>query len=143
MILPAIYVHSSSGIPYAEAIVRGAKPIETRSRDVLARFVGQRVLIIRTRNGKPSDVVGSAIISRKDFHTVQELDAMRDQTLIPPGSKFDCHGRGKWCYTMKLSMAYEKPVPLSAYTIISRTRSWAMLEEQEIKGGFNHDQRQE
>lgn len=133
MILPAIYVHSSTGIPYAEAIVRGAKPIETRNRDVLARFVGQRVLIIRTRNGKPSDVVGSAFIASKAFRTAQELDAMRDQTLIPPGSKFDCHGKGKWCYTLKWSSEYPHPVPLSAYSISSKTRSWAMLEEQEVK----------
>ena len=131
MTVPAIYVRSSSGIPYAEAIVRGAKPIETRNRDVLARFVGKRVLIIRTRANKPSDVIGSVFISRKDFRTAQELDDMRDKTLIPPGSKFDCHGKGKWCYTLKFSMEYAQPVPLSSYTIVSRNMSWAMLEEQE------------
>lgn len=36
----------------------------------------------------------SKIISKADF---QQLFSKH---LVPPGSKFDCHGAGKWCYTM-------------------------------------------
>jgi hypothetical protein len=125
--IPAAYVHETRATPYATAIASALKPIETRTRDVLGRFVGQKVLIIRTRDGHPADVVGSAVIASKRFYSVQELDDMRNQTLIPPGSKYDCNGRGKWGYTMTDTVLFSSPIPLSAYTIERKTRSWAML----------------
>ena len=123
----AIYVHETRAIPYATAIASGIKPIETRTRDTLGRLVGVNVLIIRTRDGKPSEVIGSATISEKRFYSASELDAMRDKTLIPPGSRFDCQGRGKWGYTMIDPVLYSKPIPLSAYKILKQTRSFAIL----------------
>lgn len=127
MTCPAIYVHETRATPYATAIASALKPIETRTRDVLGRFVGQKVLIIRTRDGHPADVVGSAVIASKRFYIAQELDAMRDLTLIPPGSKYDCHGRGKWGYTMTDAVLFSSPIPLSAYNVDRKTRSWAIL----------------
>ena len=76
-------------------------------------------------------MIGSALIASKSFRKAEELDAMRDQTLIPPGSKFDCHGKGKWCYDMKFSMEYSEPIPLASFIIVKRNMSWALLEEQE------------
>ena len=126
---PAIYVRESVSIPYATAIVKGIKPIETRTKDVLGRFVGANVLIIRTRNGHPAEIVGSVTITGKRFVSASEMDSdsMRNKTLIPPGSKFDHHGRGKWCYSLENAVQYSKPIPLSYYTIEHKTRSWAML----------------
>lgn len=123
----AIYVHETRYIPYATAIAAGIKPIETRNRDVLGRLVGENVLIIRTRKGKPADVIGTVTISEKRFYSVSELDNMRDKTLIPPGSKFDCHGKGKWGYTMENPVLWEKPIPLQHFTIEHKTRSFAVL----------------
>lgn len=124
----AIYVHETRATPYASAIAGGFKPIETRTRDVLRRFIGERVLIIRTRDGHPADIIGSAVISGKRFCSASELDTMRDLTLIPPGSKYDCHGHGKWCYTMTDPVLFSAPVPLSAYNVTSKTRSYAIIE---------------
>lgn len=124
---PAIYVHDTRAIRYSIAIAAALKPIETRTRDVLGRFVGQRVLIIRTRDGKPADVVGSAVIAEKHYYSARELDGMRDKTLIPPGSKFDCSARGKWGYTMTDAVLFSEPVLLSAYTVEHKTRSFALL----------------
>lgn len=123
----AIYVHETHATPYATAIASGIKPIETRTRDTLGRLVGVNVLIIRTRNGKPSDVIGSATISEKRFYSAFELDSMRSQTLILPGSKFDCHGRGKWGYTMTDPVLFSKPIPLSSFKILKQNRSLAIL----------------
>lgn len=126
---PAIYVHESRAIPYASAIAARYKTIETRSRDMLGAFLGQRVLIIRTRDRHPADIVGSAVIAAKRFYSAAELDALRDKTCIPVGSKYDCHGRGKWGYTMTDAVRFPQPVLLSAYTIEHKTRSWALLSE--------------
>ena len=122
-----VYVHETRATPYAVAIASGIKPIETRTRDTLGNLVGEKVLIIRTRDGKPSDVVGSAVISEKCFCSAAELDSMRNQTLIPPGSKFDCNGKGKWCYTMKDPVLFENPILLKHFNIIRKTRSFAVL----------------
>lgn len=124
---PAIYVHETRATPYASAIAGGYKPIETRTRDVLKRFIGERVLIIRTRDGHPADIVGSAVISGKRFCSASELGTMRDLTLIPPGNKYDCHGNGKWCYTMTDPVMYSKPFPLSDTHITHKTRSYAII----------------
>lgn len=123
----AIYVHETKATPYATAIASGIKPIETRNRDTLGCLVGANVLIVRTRDRKPSDVIGSATISEKHFYSVSELDSMRDKTLIPPGSKFDCHNRGKWGYTMTDPVLFSKPIPLSSFKIIKKNRSLAIL----------------
>ena len=126
--MTAIYVHDTRAIPYSIAIASSIKPIETRTRDVFGRFVGQRVLIIRTRDGHPADVIGSAFIAGKRFYSAAELDAMRDQTLIQPGSMYDCKKRGKWGYHMTNAVKFSEPVPLSDFVISSKTRSYAMID---------------
>ena len=127
----AIYVHDTKETPYAMQIVRGEKPVETRTRNVLKRFVGERVLVIRTRSGHPADVVGEATIMNSRFYTAAELDAMRNLTMIPKGSKYDCTGGGKWCYWLADAVRYAEPVPLSKYEIVSRTMSYAILTSRE------------
>lgn len=124
----AIYVHETRAIPYAHAIVQGYKPIETRTRDVLKAFVGQRVLIISTRSGHKSTVIGAVTITDKAFLSASALDDARNQTLIPPGSKFDCKGRGKWCYYLSEPETFNEPIPLDTLTIKSKTRSYAIIE---------------
>lgn len=127
VIVPAIYVNEPGCIPYARAITLNIKPIETRSRDVLGHLVGQRVLIIRTRRNRKPLVIGSVKITGKSFKTAAELDALRDYTLITPGSMFDCKGRGKWCYELSDGIAYEHPMPFAEYNVIHKTRSFAMV----------------
>ena len=124
----AIYVHDTKATPYAEAIVKGLKPIETRTRNVLERFVKSRVLVIRTRSGHKAEVIGSVVIDKVRFHTAQEMDALRDKTLIPPGSKYDCQdGKGKWCYYLTDPVEFDKPIPLSDYKVITRNMSSATI----------------
>ena len=126
-----IYVHDTAKEPYAMQIINGTKTIETRTRDVLGRFVGQRVLIIRTRSGKPTDVVGCVVISAKHFRTKDELELLRDETCIHVGSKFDCAGRGKWCYTLESPEIFLYPVPLTCFRVVKHTMSYAELELKE------------
>lgn len=117
--------------PYATAIVKGQKPIETRTRDMLKRFVGKRVFIIATYGGKkPAEVIGRADILSKEFRTAEELDAMRDETLIPVGDKYDCTGKGKWCYRLKAEPFYGcyRSYPLSYFPVTMHTRTYVKIE---------------
>ena len=122
-----IYVNEPGCIPYAEALCQGYKTIETRTKDTLGFLVGENVLIIRTKRGMPSAVIGTVKISEKRFYSVSELENLRDKTLIPPGSMFDCKGRGKWGYTVENPIIYSKPIPLSAFSIVKKTRVYALL----------------
>lgn len=106
-----IYVNELK-VPYAAAIAMGYKPIETRSKNMLKSIIGERVAIIRTRKGKSPVVVGYATIEKAVYHTKEELENMRDKTLIPPGSKYDCSGKGKWCYYMIDAETCEPFIPV-------------------------------
>lgn len=129
---PAIYVHNTKAVKYADAIVEGYKTIETRTRDVLGRFVGCRVLIIRTDDNKKPMVIGSVSITYDAYKSAEALDELRDRTLIPPGSKFDCHGCGKWCYFLRHATKFSHEIPLSELRVKSRCRSYAMIETDSI-----------
>lgn len=95
-----IFVNENGGIHYAEAIVSGIKPIETRSRNMLKSLVGERVAIIRTRRNSKPTIIGYADIDNYAFCPWTLWEMHRDETLIPPGSQYDIKGRGKWMYYM-------------------------------------------
>ena len=125
-----IYVHQNR-VRYADLIVEGYKPVETRTRNMLKNLIGQRVAVIRTRDGKPADIVGYVTINRAEYHTRDELDsdAMRLwQTLIPPGSRYDCTGAGKWCYYLSRPEKLDTPVRLDDIPVIRKTRSYAVID---------------
>lgn len=117
-----VFVNENGGVPYAHAIAQGIKPYETRSRHMLRQLVGERVAIIRTRRGKTPTVLGYATISGAEFWTAAELDERRDLTLIPPGSAYDCKGRGKWAYCMTDPETCD-PFPLPS-DAVRHGRSW-------------------
>lgn len=99
--MKGIFVNEDGGVRYAEAIVHGYKPIETRSRNMLAACVGERVAVIRTRRGKDPMIVGFVDIVSSAHCNGKWLDENRDKTLIPKGSKYDANGRAKWCYFLE------------------------------------------
>ena len=131
--IPAIYVHDTKETPYAMQIVRGDKRIETRTRNVLRKFVGERVLVIRTRSGHKAEVVGEVTITCAGWLEARTLDENRHLTLIPEGSKFDCTKGGKWCYWLKNPTDYAVPVPLSEYEIVTRNMSYAIVTSKKSK----------
>lgn len=102
-----MFVNENGGIHYAAAIAAGIKSIETRNKNMLAACVGQRVDVIRTRRGKKPVIIGQVDVVAAEFKTADWLDANRDLTLIPPGSAYDCNGRGKWCYMLENAAACE------------------------------------
>lgn len=130
----AMYVHDTKETPYAMQIVKRLKPIETRTKAVLDRFLKCRVLVIRTRSGHKAEVIGSVFIDKCRYLTAKEMDAVRDKTLIPAGSEFDCqNGKGKYCYYLTDPVEFDMPRPLSDYLIITRTMSYAILTSKKSK----------
>lgn len=124
--MKAIFVNEPGGIRYALAIVKGIKPIETRSRNMLKSCIGERVAVIRTRSGKAPMIVGYVTITSALQLGKGWLDANRDKTLIPEGSKYDCKGASKWCYFLTDAEECDPyPLPSSA---VRHGRSWCEID---------------
>ena len=104
---------NNDGVPYADAIVRGYKPIETRNRNMLRQLVGERVAVISTSRKRKPMVVGYVDIVGAEFCRADEFENYRDQTLIPPGSRFDANRSGKWFYHLENAEEIT-PYPLPA-----------------------------
>ena len=112
-----IFVNEDGGVPYAKAIVQGYKPIETRNRNMLRTLVGERVCVVRTKRNKRATIVGFVTIASAEFRSAEWLNEHRNETLIPPGSRHDCTGKGKWCYTLTDPREAPIPFPLPKYAI--------------------------
>ena len=93
-----IYVNESGCIPYADAIASGAKTIETRSRNVLKKLVGENVAIIKTKRGKSPVIVGHALITRVEWCSKEDFQSFFNQHLVPVGSQYDATEKGKYLY---------------------------------------------
>ena len=118
---------NGDGVPYARAIAGGYKPIETRSRDMLRPLIGQRVDVIETGRHHRPRIVGRVTITGAEFIPAELFDSYRELTLIPPGSRYDCHGRGKWFYSLADAEACApRELPADA---IRHGRSWAEYRE--------------
>ena len=131
-----IFVNSDGCVPYADAIVSGIKTIETRSRDMLSQLVGKRVAVVSTRRGKNPTIVGYVLIKSKLFVNAKAFEIFRDATLIPVGSKYDVHGKGKWLYSLGEAEKCEPyPLPKSA---ARHGRSWCEFDFFTMKGEL-HD----
>lgn len=120
--MKAIYVNSD-GIDYAAAIVEAYKAIETRTRDVLKKLVGERVAIVRTHKRKKPEVIGYVTIIKKTFAFKESFDALFDKHCVPAGSKYDCKpDGGKWLYWLADAERCE-PFQLPQ-NIVRHGRSW-------------------
>lgn len=120
--MKGIFVNENGGIHYAQMIVKGYKPIETRHRNMLSACVGERVAIIRTRRNKKPMVLGYATVLWAEHYSKEYLDAIRNLTLIPTGSEHDAGRNGKWCYYMADPVVCD-PYPLPSSTV-RHGRSW-------------------
>ena len=108
--------------PYAQAIGMKRKLIETRSRDMLKKLVGERVAIIRTKHGEKPMVIGTVLMSLK-WHE-QYPWRYQDLTLIRIGGKYDTGWR--WMYVCEDAKMLDPekwfPLPENA---VRHGRSWA------------------
>lgn len=121
---PAIFINCKE-VPYIEKILAREKPDETRSRNVLGKFTGMRVLLVETGNGKPM-VRGSVVVG--ESHPVRNRiawDCIRNRTHVPAGSRYDWKDSTqiKWLTPMLRPMMCE-PFPLPA-DAVRHGRTWA------------------
>jgi hypothetical protein len=87
-----------AGQRYADLIVDGHKALESRASDSLRPYVGKRVAIVRTGQGK-AKAIGAVTVGEPILVSVEQFQALQAQHLVPPGSAFDATAP-KYLYPM-------------------------------------------
>ena len=122
-----INVRSDGNIDYASLIVDGKKKYESRRTDSLRPYVGKTVGIVRTGNG-PAVAIGQVTIGEPIEVDVEKFNKLRNQHLVPQGSKFDIESDGtKYLYPMINPVRWDNEKPIKSKGIVSRKIDEAKL----------------
>ena len=91
---------NSSTAPYMRWIGSREKRLETRGKNMLAGFVGQRVILAETKQGGYLAMYSAVIRSARPVTTWEEWDRLRSLHMVPEGSRYDWkpYTRIKWVY---------------------------------------------
>ena len=124
---PVIFINCTVE-PYVDDIMSYLKQYETRTRNTLGRFLGERILLAETGNGRPlikCSVVIDEIIS---VTTKEDWDEYLGQTWIPVGSIHDWQPdtKIKWLYHLTDVKPVAEPFRLPT-ECIRHGRVWAEL----------------
>jgi len=108
--------------PFTDQILSGQKTIETRRKNSLRPYVGQRVGIVRTGKGQAM-LVGFAVIGEPVFYrTKAEFSADFARHQVGDKSKFGFKRGGKFGYPLT-KVKKCKPQPVFSRGIIARKLS--------------------
>jgi hypothetical protein len=129
-----INVRSDGNIDYASLIVDGGKKYESRKTDSLRPYVGKTVGIVRTGNG-PAVAIGQVTIGEPIVVDVEKFNKLRNQHLVPQGSKFDIDSDStKYLYPMINPVRWDNEKPIKHRGIVSRK-----IQEQGVTEGESND----
>ena len=98
---------TKAGLRYADMIVDGHKTLESRNSDTLRPYVGKRVAIVRTGEGK-AKAIGEVTIGEPKVVNQKQFRAMEDEHKVPKGSRFDINTPTKHLYPMHDPVRYEE-----------------------------------
>jgi len=127
-----INVRSDGNIDYASLIVDGEKKYESRKTDSLRPYVGKTVGIVRTGNG-PAVAIGQVTIGEPIVVDVEKFNKLRNQHLVPQGSKFDIDSDStKYLYPMINPVRWDNEKLIKSKGIVSRK-----IEEQGVTEGYS------
>jgi hypothetical protein len=88
-------------------IVDGHKTLESRNSDTLRPYVGKRVAIVRTGEGK-AKAIGEVTVGEPRVVNQKQFRAMEDEHKVPKGSRFDINTPTKHLYPMHDPVRYEE-----------------------------------
>lgn len=96
---PVIFINCTVE-PYVDDIMSFLKQYETRTRNTLGRFLGERVLLAETGHGRPLVKCSAVIDQVVSVHTREQWEEYLEQTWIPVGSIHDWQPdtKVKWLY---------------------------------------------
>ena len=101
----------NTDVPFADMIVDGVKSIETRESKSLHPYLGKRVAIVRTGQGK-AFAIGEATITGFSWTNSETIfDGYWEDHFVTKGSAFYIkESKGKYLYFLEGAVRYEVPV---------------------------------
>ena len=96
---PVIFINCSAE-PFVNDIMSGLKQYETRTRNTLGRFLGDRVLLAETGHGRPLVKCSAVIDHVISVYTREKWEEYLEASWIPVGSMYDWQPdtKVKWLY---------------------------------------------
>lgn len=108
-----------AGIPYADLIVDGTKTYESRESHSLNPYIGKRVAIVKTGEGK-AHAIGSVVIGEPITVNERQFRHLEGEHMVPAGSAFDIKpNQKKVLYPLSDAIRFDKPVTVG-HGIVSR-----------------------
>ena len=97
--IPVIFINCTTE-PYIDDIMGRLKEYETRNRNTLGRFLGERVLLAETGHGLPLIKCSAVIDQIISVSTKEDWEEYLEMTWVPVGSKHDWqpNTKIKWLY---------------------------------------------
>ena len=97
--IPAVFINCRR-IPFVDLIGSGSKPYETRTRNMLGRFIGEQILLTETGKGDPVVRFSAIVDSVIPVRSRSEWERYRQVACIPVGSEYDWKDdtKVKWLY---------------------------------------------
>jgi len=101
----------NTDVPFADMIVDGVKSIETRESKSLHPYLGKRVAIVRTGQGK-AFAIGEVTITGFSWTNSEALfDSHWQDHFVSKGSAFYIKKiKGKYLYFLENAVRYETPI---------------------------------
>lgn len=98
---PVIFINCTIE-PYIDDIMCHLKEYETRNRNTLGRFLGERVLLAETGHGDPLVRCSVRLDEIRSVRCKEDWDEYLGQTWVPVGSKHDWQPdtKVKWLYSL-------------------------------------------
>lgn len=86
--IPIIFINCKHQ-PFVSDIISGLKQYETRNRNTLGRFLGDRVLLAETGHGRPLVRCSCQIDQIVEVFTREKWEKYRQFAWVPVGSDYD------------------------------------------------------
>ena len=99
---PVIFINCKSE-PFVDDIIALLKQYETRSRNTLGRFCGDRVLLAETGKGRPLVKCSAVIDHYVEVYSREKWEEFLERSWVPVGSKYDWKPDTKVKYLYHLS----------------------------------------
>jgi hypothetical protein len=99
---PVVFINCKDQ-PFVDDIMCLLKQYETRTRNTLGRFCGERILIAETGHGRPLVKCSAYIDHYVAVYTKEKWDEYLEQTWVPVGSKYDWQPDTKVKYLYHMS----------------------------------------
>ena len=128
--IPVIFINCKE-YPFVDDFLNSRKVLETRNRNTLGRFLGEKILIAETGKGKPVIRFMCKITMVRCYLDKWPYERDRNLHNIAPGSRYDWkpETKKKWAYSFSDIVPVSVPFPVNGKR---HGRTWIEYNEKEV-----------